>query len=325
MNQKKIAQLAHVSPSTVSKALHGNRDVSAELAEKIRQIAIENGYLKEKSERKLSNLRQKKPLIAIFCPEIISVYYSHNVTLIKNEIESLGGESFVCIYDFSDEKLDQMLESLIMRNGCDAIIAVGSRASAADDMHLPIAYVDIRNARDIGEVLCYNADGMMELAVNHLLEVGCKRIGYMGEALTHSKQVAFIKALQKANAPLYEELIYTSDKRFEYAGFDCANQLLASAHHPDGIVAAYDEIALGAMHVLSKNNVQIPKDIAFVGINNIPFAAYAGTGLTSIKTFSEERCAEAIKALFQSISDGNRTPYLLHTEPELIVRDSSKR
>ena len=52
MNHKKIAELAHVSISTVSKALSGSNDISSELAEKIRQIALETGYFAEKNKRK---------------------------------------------------------------------------------------------------------------------------------------------------------------------------------------------------------------------------------------------------------------------------------
>ena len=52
MNYRKIAQLANVSASTVSKALSGSAEIRAETAERIRQIAIDTGYFKEKSKRK---------------------------------------------------------------------------------------------------------------------------------------------------------------------------------------------------------------------------------------------------------------------------------
>ena len=51
MNHKKIAQLANVSASTVSKALSGSSEIKRETAEKIRRIAIDTGYFKEKSKQ----------------------------------------------------------------------------------------------------------------------------------------------------------------------------------------------------------------------------------------------------------------------------------
>ena len=61
MNHKKIAELAHVSPSTVSKALSGSGEISPEIVEKIQKIAIEAGYFKEKSKRKRQVARRYEP------------------------------------------------------------------------------------------------------------------------------------------------------------------------------------------------------------------------------------------------------------------------
>lgn len=324
MNQKKIAQLAHVSPSTVSKALRGSRDVSPEIAERIRQIALDIGYIKEKSERKLSNLRNKKPLVAIFCPEIISIYYSRLTTMLQNEIDSLGGESFVCVFQFSYEKIDEMIDTLVVRSGCDAIINL-TACRSAEATRLPIAYVASYVKNDQYDCLFCNLDTVMQMAIRHLTEQGCQRIGYMGEKRTASKERAFIKAAKSMGLPLDKSFLYVSDERFEHAGFDCAEKLLQSEHHPDAIIAAYDEIALGAMHVLSKQGIKIPQDIAFLGINNIPYAAYSSIGLTSIDIFSAEKCKESIHNLFQSLFDGSTTPQCLRSEPELIVRDSTLR
>ena len=52
MTHKKIAELANVSVSTVSKALSGSKEISKELSDRIQQIAIEHGYFKEKNKRK---------------------------------------------------------------------------------------------------------------------------------------------------------------------------------------------------------------------------------------------------------------------------------
>lgn len=324
MNQKKIAQLAHVSPSTVSKALRGSRDVSPEIAERIRQIALEIGYVKEKSERKLSNLRDKKPLIAIFCPEIISIYYSRLTTMLQSEIEALGGESFVCVFQFSYEKINEMIDTLVVRSGCNAIINLTSCRSA-EATQLPLVYAASYVKNDQHDCLFCDLDAVMNMAIDHLLEQGCKSIGYMGEHLTTSKERAFIKAMHKHKLPLEKQFIYVSNQRFEHAGYDCADRLFAMQERPDAIIAAYDEIALGAMHVLSKKGIQIPRELSFIGINNIPYAAYSSIGLTSIEIFSADKCKEAIRNLFQSLFEGSTAPQSLHSKPELIVRESTMR
>ena len=66
MNYRKIAQLANVSASTVSKALSGSSEISRETAEMIRQIAIDVGYFKEKSKRKREYANDGSFLIAAY-------------------------------------------------------------------------------------------------------------------------------------------------------------------------------------------------------------------------------------------------------------------
>ena len=76
MTHKKIAEIANVSVSTVSKALSGSKEVSEELADEIKRIALETGYFKKKNERKLGYINPDSIRVTIICPEIISIFYS---------------------------------------------------------------------------------------------------------------------------------------------------------------------------------------------------------------------------------------------------------
>jgi len=323
LNQKKIAEIAHVSPSTVSKALHGSRDVSPALAEKIKQIAMEHGYIKEKSSRKLSNLREKCPIIAIFCPEIISTYYSRNVTMIQSKIEAMGGESYIYSYDFSEEKFQHMVNTIITRNTCDGIIVLGSD-SYAESTNLPIVYFERLTESYTRNSVCCDMGRVMDTSICHLAKTGCRHIGFMGEALTTGKLISFCNAMKKNNLSIAEEFLFVSAKRFYDAGVDCAEQLLSLEKRPDAIITAYDEIAFGAMYHLMKNGIRIPEDISFIGINNTRFAEYSSPSLTSVEIISEEICTQAIQNLFDHILNNKDETETIVFAPRLIVRESTK-
>lgn len=324
MNQKKIAEIAHVSPSTVSKALHGSRDVSPELAETIKQIAMEQGYIKEKSSRKLSNLREKCPIIAIFCPEIISTFYSRNVTMIQATVESMGGESYIYSYDFSDEKFQHMVNTIITRNTCDGIIVLGSD-SYAESTNLPIVYFERLTESYTRNSVCCDMGSVMDTSIRHLVSRGCHNIGFMGEALTTGKLISLRNSMKENGFVLDEDFVYVSDHRFYDAGLDCAEMLLSKEKRPDAIITAYDEIAFGAMHCLKKNGIRIPDEISFIGINNTRFAEYSSPSLTSVEIFSEEICKHAIQNLFDHILNDKDGTETLVFAPRLIVRESTKK
>ena len=109
---KKIAQLAGVSLSTVSKALSGSAEISEATREKIIKIAEETGYFKKKSQRKLEYSKHRAVNIALICPEIISIHYSTTLTTIKNEIEKRGGNTFIYTSDFDPEKLKSIIKHI---------------------------------------------------------------------------------------------------------------------------------------------------------------------------------------------------------------------
>ena len=322
MNQKKIAELANVSPSTVSKALNGQRDVHPELAERIRKIAIENGYVEEKGRRMITNRRDKHAIIAVFCPEIISIQYSRMVTKLKKEIEALGGEIAVYIDDFSVQKAQTIANQLFLRNGCDGMILL-RRSPFTGDPPVPVLCFDEKNHTPSTDHLISQINKTMDLAIEHLKSLGHTRIGYVGERLTETKKESFCLSMRAAGLEIVDSFFYEFEERFEECGYAAANRLLQQTDRPTALVCAYDEIALGAIHILSKHGIRTPGDISFVGINDIPFSAYAGVELTSVETFSDETCKEMVALLFSKIFSDNKSVQSISVTPRLIVRRST--
>lgn len=322
MTYKKIAELANVSVSTVSKALSGSKEISAELTDKIIQIAIETGYFKEKSKRKLNSSKEKNAVIAVLCPEIISIHYSNIVTIIKNTVEENGGQLAIFVFDFNHDKLNRIAETLILKKAADGIILL-TKKQLNFKPTIPILYLDSHDDEDSVDNIFSSSQLILDIAVTHLKELGHKKIGFIGETLTLSKLAAFKLAMDKNNLPVDNAFIYTSKERFENNGFTAVKQMLRNGSLPTALITAYDEIALAVIHELSLNNIKVPDDISVIGINNIPPAAYSQIPLTTISTFSKERCISAINILFDKIFDKPKSVKHIQFKPELIIRSST--
>ena len=96
MNIKDIAALAHVSPATVSKALNNGYGVDPRTAERIRAVAEQYGYLRQKKKTKLENRKRGHLRVAILCPEIASTDYAGFASLLSSHLKEQG--SSVIIY-----------------------------------------------------------------------------------------------------------------------------------------------------------------------------------------------------------------------------------
>lgn len=322
MNHRKIAELAHVSTSTVSKALSGSKEISREVAEQIQQIALEMGYFAEKSKRKLNYKRKKQAQIAVICPEIISIHYSKIVTLIKSFVEERDGRIAVYIYDFDNQKKDELVELLSMDNFTDGIIVVSS-VSFKKNLGIPIVCFDTVRYENSFDTIGTDINEVIYDCIKYLHSIGHRKIGFIGETYTKSKEEHFRSAMKLLELDVNESYIYNIDKRFESIGTEAAKQIISSCDRPTAFITAYDEIAVSLIYYLEQAGISIPDDISVVGMNDIPLSPYIKTSLTTVRFFYDEQAALAVDILYDKIFGISDEYHHLVVKHELVIREST--
>ncbi|MDD6735861.1 MAG: LacI family DNA-binding transcriptional regulator [Clostridiales bacterium] len=323
MTHKEIAKIAHVSVSTVSKALSDSREVSSETAERIKRIAIETGYFEEKNKRRIEYKKGKSAVVAVLCPEIISADYSRMVDEIKKAVESRGGRISAYIYDFSKDKLGAGINSIVLGNEADGIIVIGD-GSFEKAPSIPTVQIGKCSS---GIVDCVYSDGaaVTDTVVEYLMRLGHTKIGYVGEFLTMKKYSFFKESLKKHRLPFCEDWCHTIDKRFEEVGYEAAERIYKSQNRPTAFVCAYDEVALALIYGLTNRGISVPEDISVVGVNDIPFSAYAAKPLTTVRMFYEKQCRMSVDILYDKIFGSSKEAQSIIVEHELVIRKTSDR
>jgi len=322
MNHRKIAKIANVSVSTVSKALSGSSEINRMTAEKIRRIAIDEGYFKEKSKRKREYASDASFLIAVIVPEIMGFHYANIVTCIKNHVESKGGHIAIYISDFDPQKGTELLESIILYGATDGVIMF-SQPTLSFKPNIPI--VCCCNAVDCGcDTIDCDSSTVIGAAVEYLSKLGHTQIGYVGEPHTAATAMRFEDAVKQSGLVYQEEYTYIIDARFEQIGHMAALEILRQKNKPTAVIAAYDEVALGLISTLAHNGIRVPEELSVMGINNIPSGAHAQIPLTSVDTFSEEQYKTAVDLLYDKIFTENQTVRHITIEPRIIERETTK-
>ena len=322
MNHRKIAKLAGVSPSTVSKALSGSGEISEKTANKIRKIAIDTGYFKEKSRRKREYANGEDFLIAVIVPEIMGFHYATIVTCIKNHVEAKGGHVAVYIQDFDPAKSTQILQSIILRGATDGVILF-SKPELTMKPNIPMVYCGKDGGSELDSI-GFDGEALVEDAVRFLTRQGHRRIGFVGEPHTYMAAQSFEKAMKKQGLDARKAYMYSVEARFEQIGHVAALQILEQKERPTAILAAYDEVAIGLVSTLMQHGIRVPEDISVMGINNIPSAAHAQIPLTTVETFSEEQYAMAVDVLYDRIRDENRPVRHIVIEHRIIERETTR-
>lgn len=312
MNLKKVAELAHMSVSTVSRALNDSFDVAPETREYILKIAEESDYFNQKKHIKQGNRRKGRVRAAILCPEIISPYYSAIAEKIISALRVRGANGIVYNYNFDSELQKELLALCINSPDCDAVICLGELDSVENCTETQI--ISFSPLSGSGQLVS-RIDSAVRQAAEHLISIKRTRLAYAGERLTASKGEFFKNACEEFGIMPYS--FFTSSERFEEAGVAAAEFFMRHGL-PDGIVCAYDSVAIGLISVLKSRGISVPETVSVVGINDIPTAKYVFGGLTTISV----GCESAVDALVDDILKTATKNRQYVFEPRLITRNT---
>ena len=161
-------------------------------------------------------------------------------------------------------------------------------------------------------------------ATRHLLAQGCRHIAFLGCNSEQAPEFAdryrgYVDALEEAGLTAHDTLqVYAQS--FEASGASAVESLLDAAEGIDGLVCASDLIALGAMRWLREHRIDVPRDIAVVGFDDIEAAAHCTPALSTMRQDVKEAGETLVEVLLQLIETGDEKSRLL--EPRLIVRES---
>lgn len=321
MTLKRIADLAKTSVATVSKAFSGSKEISDETKERIFEIAKEYGCFE-----KYYNAPRKQPLIAIIVPEIDSECYATCASVFEREFNRRGADTIVATTRFDPNREERLFRELAYGMKVDGVLLWGSGSLIKNHDEIPLIKFGEKSYSDA------NADTVKSdssAAINRLIKTikdyGHTEVAFFGESLTHSKEEKFKKGMRSAGLSIHKSFILTSDKRFAAAGKDCMQRLMASGRLPSVIVAAYDQIAYGAMKYARDMGLRVPEDISFVGMDDITADSYFDVPLSSVHSAYESVCEKITDLIFMRMENKHyRMKEKIVVPVELNIRESLK-
>ena len=321
MTLTKIAKMANTSVATVSKAFSGSKEISDETKDRIFEIARDLGCFD-----KYYKAPRNSPLLALMIPEIDSECYGVYASVFERGFRKMGMDTVIVCTRFDKEREASLFRELVYGMRVDGILLWGSGQLIKNPDEVPlIVFGDAPDAANADSV-----DIDLTVAMNRLIqavkEYGHTEVGFIGERLTDAKAARFKKAMRKIGLPIHERYIYSSDKRFAEAGEDCMRVLLERGEIPTVIVAAYDQIAYGAMKYARDKGYRIPEDISFVGMDDISAASYFDVPLSSVHVGYESICDRICDLMLMRIDNRHyRSREKITVPVEVNIRASLKR
>ncbi|MCB9078302.1 MAG: LacI family DNA-binding transcriptional regulator [Anaerolineaceae bacterium] len=327
---EKIAQLAGVSRSTVSRVVNGHPSVKPEVRRRVQQVIDETGYHPDPAARSLAG--QRSGIIGLVIPRafqflftdpyyprlmqgiaqacnthnyILSLFLFHTEEEEKKLTPKLLRQQFVDGVILSALPTDDPLIPQLIQNEVPTVM-IGRPAEA-----LPVSYIDVSNI-----------DGAFE-AVSYLLGLGANRVaavnGPQNTMVGLDRFQGYLNALASRQIPVDESLMVESDFS-EAGGYRAMQQILP--HQPNAVFVASDTMALGALRALREAGLSVPDDIAIVGFDDLPLAATADPPLTTVRQPIRRLGVQAVEMLIDLIQNGLTPPRHFTAPTELVIRQS---
>lgn len=293
MTLSKIARIANVSVSTVSKVFSNSREISDDTKEKVIEVAKALGCF-EKYNKPVYD----KKLIAVLCPEVLGIHYSDMVTIIEEIIGQQGGTCLFSVFNFLADTQNALLDYYINFAKVDGIIVIEPVGSINVDTTIPIVLVG--HTEKYKNFNCVDLDihVAMDAAMNCLMENGHSKIGYIGERLAPAEYGFFQQGMQKCGLEVKRRFCVINEKRFWDCGYWGMDELLRRPELPTAVFAAYSHVADGIMQRLSEENIRVPDDISIICMDDIRSIPYKNLNLSCIKMHITEMCSEAVRLLY---------------------------
>ena len=295
---KEIANLARVSPATVSRVINNTANVDEEKRKRVNAAIKKTGF--KPNALAIALYKKSSKIIGLIVPDIVNPFFNELAKEVETEAHRRGFQILLSNSNNDSEKEAENI-SLLESMHADGIILVTNNSkteSLIKDCKLPVIVVD-RHVKDGGEVAQIESNHYEggRMAAQCLVDKGCKKIVCLrGPQGFTSGKLRFkgYKDVCKENGL---EVMYIDTAYSFSSGTRAAEKLLDRYPMVDGVVAANDMVALSLYKHLSGMGKKVPKDIQIVGFDDIGISSLVTPALTTIHQPVQEMGRRAIEII----------------------------
>lgn len=326
---KDIAHKTGFAVNTVSHALKDKDDISLATKEKIQQVAVEMGYIKDILAGSLRSGVTKT--VAIILGDISNPIFSIKVKEIDRVLRRYQYNTIIINTDEDSEVEHNAVMSAIGRN-VDGIIICPTQKdkrifSLMRQHGIPFVLLGRHFKQADMDSVVWDDENGGYLATRHLLNLGKKHILFLNGpsyiSSSHDRYNGYVKALQEEKILLDPKLVAETDIVANCAS-DIVRNILQKQTKFDAIFAFSDFIAWEAISTLKEFNISVPKDIPIVGFDDIQSHLNIPLPITSIGADKIAESEAVVRILLQHISIKNDNKIYSEVIPtNLVKRDSA--
>lgn len=312
MTLRKLAQLANVSVSTVSKALNGSHETSEATISKIFGVAEENGFFLSKQNKPLK--RKTNNIALIFSREMYLNPHARltPITLQEDFMRILQEKGYTFTLNVSRTTSGHStIRQLSYQSAVDGFIIISDditdrEIQLLEQLEIPYVFADVKPDNIQSEVPYFIDDNYYGgvCCTNYLIEMGFKKIATItniNDSIYRLRTDGYCDTMIYAG--LEPHIIH-----FSMIHDDCEeliHEKMEELKSYDALFVQWDGVAGVLMQLLIDKGIKVPEDISIVGYNDYFINSYFRPRLTTFRDSRKIICEESLNYLMNKIKDFN--------------------
>ena len=326
-----VAQLAGVSPITVSRALRGERSVASELVNRVLEASQRLGYIPDPAAKALAS--QKSDHVAILIPKLSNALFVDLLDAAQQTLRAAGFQTLIGVTHYDKAQEEQLLREQLSHRPAGLLItglnySLATRTLITNSNVPCVHLMDLPHANDDQLAYCvgFKQSDAGAALTEHLMSKGYRRIAFAGAQLDErvmQRLNGWRHVLQRANLydPTLEWLNPASSSLA--LGATMFEQIVGQSPAIDAIFFCNDDLAQGALLAALRLGISVPTRIAIAGFNDLTGSDQMVPTLTTVRTPRTQIGLSAANMLLALIRKDADIPRGIDLGYELIVRDST--
>lgn len=304
-----VAARAGVSKMTASRALRGDKDVSADSKAKVDRAAKEIGYVGNHAAASLSSARSD--LVGVVVPSLTNIVFAQVLSGVSDALSGTGLQPVFGITDYDSNRETEIIGRMLSWRPAGLILTGMEQSDEArarlEEAALPVVQIMDTDGDPIDSVVGFSHRLAGFEVAEALLEQGHSRFGYIGCNLDQDRRAAkrrdgFAEALDRSGLSFVAQFAEQGLSSVE-AGRTLAAQMLDQVSNLDCIYFSNDDLAFGALCHCIDAGLSVPGRIALAGFNGLGLLNGFPGQITTSETRRREIGNAAAEVIVSSLRD----------------------
>ena len=332
---KDVARAANTSATTVSRVINNQcYSISQETIDRVHQAVRELNYHPNARARDFA--RQSTRTVLWLCSLRPNAAFEnpHMFEILSGAESVLSGKGYRMLVRNADTtSVTAIVEEAYASQEVDGLLIHASAVSRPLSAMLTRTHFPhvVLGKPDFESQMCWiDINNVLsgDIAANHLLEEGYKKIAFIGgresDRISSHRLDGVRQALAVSAHPLQEQFIWLGESTPQ-EGSRMAEGLFGMADRPDAVICANNSLALGCVEAVKRLGLRIPRDVGVMTFDNYPYANMMNPPLTVVDIDVYDMGVQAGRTLLQMIGKKNQQVQTYTTTSNLIVRASTRR